>query len=224
MIGSGTMYATVQFIHNKNQPRFDFVTVSSVDGVELAQVLNFIELSNGATSKIYAYVAWLTQEDDKKDSKFNYKKGMASKYFDRYKYCTAFNYTSGAFKCRIDLIESSSIIGPAYVVPDFKDNDAFNDVKPSKHHRFFFVDRKWTDRSDWVESVMPGPPLPADVDDYIKRMAITRPGGEEAMMMQQQDARTRIRGRGRGVAAVFFDIDVDIDDVNAYEDDTDEDN
>jgi hypothetical protein len=215
MFGSGTMYATIQFIHDKNQPRFDFVTVYSEDGVDLAQVLNFIEITDGSNTKIYAYVAWLTEEEPK-ESKFHHKKGFASKYFHRYKYCTAPTYTGGAFKCRIDLIESSSIIGPAYVVPDFKDNDACNYVKPSKAHRFFFVDRKWTDRSDLVDSVMPGPPLPGDIEDYLRRMVIDRPGTDGEPM---QDARRR---RRVGLISDFFDIDVDIGDVNDYVDDTDE--
>jgi hypothetical protein len=38
MVGKGTLYAVPKWHHNNNLPRYDFITVLSQDGVDLAQV------------------------------------------------------------------------------------------------------------------------------------------------------------------------------------------
>jgi hypothetical protein len=99
MVGSGTIYATNHYIHRQNKPRNDFVSVQLNDSddaaqgsIELAQVLNFIEITNGNDEReLYAFVAWLTAEEKSFVPKeINTTRGYASlEYFERYRYCRA---------------------------------------------------------------------------------------------------------------------------------------
>jgi hypothetical protein len=159
------------------------------------------------------------EEIDAKRTDINYGRGLAPKYFGRYRYGIDPGFNGGAFKCQIDIVESTSIMGSAYVVPDFKCTEVFG-AKPSASQRFFLVDRKFTDRSDWVDSVVLGPELPNDVDDYLHRMAIDRPDpedGEQELLEERPQQRRRIAHRH--AYDDDFDVDIGIDDVNNYYDD-----
>jgi hypothetical protein len=217
MVGKGIIYAKLQFFYNGNRPRFDFVLVATTDGVELAQVFTLIELTDERKNRrIYAYVAWMYNEEiDANKSDIKYGRGSAPKYFERYKYGVDPKYKGGAFKCQIDLIESSSIMGSAYVVPDFQCTESFS-VKPSRTDRFFLVDRKFTDRSDWVNSVIIGPVLPDDVDEYLQRMAIDRPNPGDEQEIEEEAARPPAQRRRRAYDVDDFDVDVGLNDMNNY--------
>jgi hypothetical protein len=82
------------------------------------------------------------------------------------------------FLCNMDMIDCSSIIGHAYVSLDFSTMDNSLTAKPTERHRFYFIDRKWVDRSDWINSI----PKPREInlanDDgiqkYMERMVVFR--------------------------------------------------
>jgi hypothetical protein len=221
MVGSGTIYATLHFSPRQNKPRFDFVSVLFDNSIELAQVLNFIEISNGnGECALYAYVAWLTKEDGQYLPKNTIKTGIGYApfdYFERYRYCSDEFYKGTQFKCQIDLIDVTTIMGPAYIVPDFKDTD-LSLAKPSRHHRFFLVHRKWTDRSDWEDLIAPGPLIHDNMEDYLKRMGTDRP---RSVVAAEGNA---MRSSNRRITD-YFDIDLndDNDDNGNEYDDADDD-
>jgi hypothetical protein len=175
MAGSGCIYATETHASN-GIPRYDFVTVQGEGNtVELAQVLNFVELSRGHLSRLFAIVAWLQVDTD-----VVHKEGLANHYFHQFKYDRFYPGTSrsNAFICNIDMIDCAAILGHAYVAPVFSTIPDVTKAKPAANHRFYYVDRRWVDQSDWLDSI----PKPRDlllrdpeaIAEYLERMLTGR--------------------------------------------------
>jgi hypothetical protein len=227
MIGCGTIFATPYFKDRGNLPRFDFVTVRLDNSEALAQVLNFIEITDGGNVRlIYAYVAWLEIENPTDQKDINYGRGYARSFFPRFKYEPLTNNNRGRFNCNISLIESSTIMGPAYVVPDFKEFDPTSS-KPSSRHRYFYVMRQWTDRSDWVESFTTDSSLPNVVSSgdamerYIKEMSTSR--FDNLVDDKKGRNNNKINKRRRGsLVGNIYDIDLEISEGSSSDDDDEE--
>ena len=245
MIGCGNIYAARHYTHRKYLPRFDFVTVRLDESLALAQVLNFIEITNGNDHcEIYAYVAWMELEEPKDHKDIAYGRNYALPYFPRFKYEPCNNYSRGKFMCNISLIECSTIMGPAYVVPDFKDFDS-SFAKPSSRHRFYCVMRQWTDRSDWVDSVLadenrrhlPNVASTDKINAYIREMSTSRlannvdtAGGNKNKKNSSSGGERGGGSRGgggsrrkrRSLVADLYDIDLEVVDEGSSDSSDDE--
>jgi hypothetical protein len=198
------------------------VTVRLENSEALAQVLNFIEITDEGNAKhIYAYVAWLEIESPTDQKDINYGKGYARSFFPRFKYEPLTNNNRGRFNCNISLIDSSTFMGPAYVVPDFKEFDPIS-CKPSSRHRYFYVVRQWTDRSDWVESFTTESNLPNvssgdAMERYIREMSTSRL--DDHSHKNNKEGRNRGGRRRRSLVGNIYDMDLEID---SSDDDDDE--
>ena len=76
------------------------------------------------------------------------------------------------------MIDCAAILGHAYVAPVFSTIADVTKAKPAANHRFYYVDRKWVDQSDWLDSI----PKPHDmllrdpeaIAQYLERMLTGR--------------------------------------------------
>jgi hypothetical protein len=227
MAGEGTIYAINSHRHNYGLPRYDFVTVQGVNNkAELAQVLNFVELSHGGSSKIFAIVAWLEPCPDNGP-----RNGRANDFFQRFKYGGGTN-KNRRFCCDIDMIESETIIGHAFVVSDFSTKDVVTS-KPWPSNRFYYVDRSWVDQSGWVDNIHRPRELTLtnidEIENYLGRMTTSRLDDDEQVDNAIKDNRSNkkssssrptnksaqtvegpapLRSAERVSFANFFDIDL----------------
>jgi hypothetical protein len=111
------------------------------------------------------------------------------------------------------MIECAAFIGHAYVAPVFSHAIDYTKAKPTADHRFYYVDRRWVDQSDWLDSIPKPPELllkdPVDIAEYLRTMLTARRrddddindddddvdryanGGEEEQYAAEQEAREK---------------------------------
>jgi hypothetical protein len=124
---------------------------------------------------LFAIVAWLVVDTD-----VVHKEGLANHYFHQFKYQRFYpeGSRSNAFICNTDMIECAAILGHAYVAPVFSTIADVTKAKPAANHRFYYVDRRWVDQSDWLDSIPKPPDLllrdPEAIAEYLERMLTGR--------------------------------------------------
>jgi hypothetical protein len=123
-------------------------------------------------------------------------------------------------------------MGAAYAVPDFCLNKGSSNNKPTTAQRFSFVNRRWTDRSNWVESV---PTLTdangrnVNVSNYIESQGTSwlhaaLDADREARRKNHQKKRAKKSNQMRALFDIELnlDSDTDIDDMAVYSDEEEE--
>jgi hypothetical protein len=175
-LGVCHLHATPNF-YNTNKPRYDFVeveveleddtTTEIKKGKVLAQVITFLAVREieSATKKYYALVQYLQEEKTVKEVKKKVPhattiikhRSMFKKYQWEY---TNYGGESRYQVINVDVISIDSITQGAFVIPDFSSISNGNVMvrddyqnEEEKSDRYWYVPRKFTDRSEWTKSV-----------------------------------------------------------------------
>jgi hypothetical protein len=139
-IGKVLLYATNEF--KKNVLRYDFAMIQISDGLQPAQMLAFLSRESDNIIQYFAIIRYLRPSFEQPSSIYNCP-------FTQYEW----EYmNSASTKPIVDIIEVSTIAGPAFMTPVFQSNKRFPICsKPNRSDKFWYLHRNFFDRAGWED-------------------------------------------------------------------------
>ena len=160
-LGKVFIYAMNSF--QRNRPRYDFVVVNQGDFTQPAQVLCILQLNNFSKTrqKYFLYVRYLTLATSNEQcppeirSPFGVFKWEVRDIIQGRRRVRAFVQ---------EIVDLDTVMSPAFVVNAFHKGNTGSNVccrTPSRHDRFWFLERRYCDRANWDDIL---DDLPANED------------------------------------------------------------
>jgi hypothetical protein len=139
-IGKIHLYATNQF--KKNILRYDFAMIQISDGLQPAQILAFLLRECDNIIQNFAIIRYLRPSFEQPSAIYNCP-------FTQYEW----EYmNSASIKPIVDIIEVSTIAGPAFMTPVFQSNKRSPTCsKPNRSDKFWYLHRNFFDRAGWED-------------------------------------------------------------------------
>ena len=133
-------------------PWFDFVLVQGLSGKQfLAQVMGIFEIwdVSNESSHFCFFVKYLERLDQKERDRYGQNRSDSVSYEQLY---TEYHWASGPNRCAYDvgIVSQDSIADIAFVVPSFLNNLSSHHSSNHSDDKFFFIHRKFFDRSGWT--------------------------------------------------------------------------
>jgi hypothetical protein len=134
---------------NKKSERYDFIEVSVGENeLWLAQVLGVFQIvSDNSTSNTLFFIKYLESVDGKEKTKSSLNR---SDIFSSKSVCSKYRWRAGIPGETFDtaIISQDCVANVAFVVPCF-----MSALKKVREHIFYYIPRKFFDRSGWFEKV-----------------------------------------------------------------------